>query len=82
MTGTVAVRPVVGMSPVVTRVSDMSAMSAMSAMSGVPTVSGVTDIMPAMTAVATVAVLTNSTECHGDESNTAHGKRGQVYVHA
>ena len=40
--------------------------------------SGVTDIMATVTAVA---VLTNSTERHRDESNAAHGERGQVYVH-
>ena len=54
----------------VARVTDVVArVSAMASMAGV------------MAPVGAVPVLTNPTECHGDESNAAHGKRGQVYVH-
>lgn len=45
-------------------------------------VTRMTDVMSTVTTMRAVAVLTNSTERHGDESNAAHGKRGQVYVHA
>jgi hypothetical protein len=50
-------------------VASVSSMASMASMAGV------------MAPVGAVPVLTNPTECHGDESNAAHGKRGQVYVH-
>lgn len=47
----------------------MSSMARMARMSGIMS-------------TVTMSVLPNPTECHGDESNAAHGKRGQVYVHS
>lgn len=50
----------------------------MSSMASMASVTRMTGIM----ATVTMSVLPNPTECHGDESNAAHGKRGQVYVHS
>ena len=82
--------PCMPVSAVVSRVrGSVSAMSPVARMScvanvvpSVSTVSRMTAVMTGMTTMTAVSVLTNSTECHCDESNTANGKRGQVYVHA